>query len=214
MILRFLDFITESFDDNPIPELNEKDKLGVILLGLPGAGKSTFAKYHIPRNIKKFSTDDVSLEFTKDPKKYYPGASNINLERLNKQIEDGGDFIYDTTGVNEEGINKIYSKAKESGYKVIFILVLIDLSTAKMQNIRRSRIGGHLVDEEFIEEVYGKQLETTKKYLKLNPDGFYLALSVSYHTPIHEFPRVKYKFMKFDPNGELMFRRRNRYEYR
>ena len=220
MILNFLDFLTENINENyldhipPIPEINEKNKLGVILLGLPGAGKSTFARHHIPRDIKKFSTDDVSLEFTKDPKKHYPGASDINIERLKKQIESGNNFIYDTTGVDEVKTELIYSKAKESGYKVIFILVLIDISTAKMQNKRRSRMGGHMADEDFIEQVYGKQLETTKKYLKLRPDGFYLALSVSYQTPIHEFPRIKYRFMKFDSNGELMFRRKNRYEYK
>lgn len=215
MILRFFDFINENFvESDPIPELKETQNLGVILLGVPGAGKSTFARHYIPRDMKKFSTDDVSLEFTGDPSKYYPKASEINLERLHKHILTGQDFIYDTTGISERNIDKVYQDAKSNGYKVIFILVLIDLSTAKMQNIRRGRMGGHMAEEEFIEEVYGKQLETTKKYLKLNPDGFYLALSKSFHTPIHEFPKVKYQFMKFDKKGKLMYRRRNRYEYR
>ena len=94
MILRFFEFINESFvDTDPIPELKETQNLGVILLGVPGAGKSTFARKYIPRDMKKFSTDDVSLEFTGDPSKYYPKASEINLERLHKHIETGQDFI-------------------------------------------------------------------------------------------------------------------------
>lgn len=215
MILRFEDFIFEEYNaTEPLPEIEESGKLGIILLGVPGAGKSTFAKHHIHRNMKKFSTDDVSLEFTGDPNKYYPKASEINLNRLKDWISSGKDFIYDTTGLNEQNVIGVYKEAKSKGYKVIFILILIDKSTAKMQNLRRSRIGKHMADEEYIEDVYKEQLKTTKNYLELKPDAFYIALSKSYATPIQEFPQVKYRFMKFDENGVLMTRRRNRYEYR
>lgn len=215
MILRFEDFIFEEYSDTePIPELQESSKLGIILLGVPGSGKSTFAKHHIHRDIKKFSTDDVSLEFTGDSNKYHPKSSEINLQRLKDWIKTDKDFIYDTTGIHESNIIDIYKEGKSKGYKMIFILILIDKSTAKMQNIRRGRIGGHIADEEYIEDVYKEQLKTTKNYLKLNPDAFYIALSKSYATPIHEFPQVKYQFMKFDKDGILMRRRRNRYEYK
>jgi len=215
MILKFEDFIFEEYNaTDPIIELNDTGKLGIILLGVPGAGKSTFAKHHIHRDMKKFSTDDVSLEFTGDPNKYYPKASEINLQRLKDYIKTGKDFIYDTTGIHEQNVVNVYKEAKSKGYKVIFILILIDKSTAKMQNIRRGRIGGHMAEEEYIEDVYKEQLRTTKNYLKLNPDAFYIALSKSYATPLHEFPQVKYQFMKFDDEGVLMRRRRNQYEYR
>ena len=215
MILKFEDFIFEEYNaTDPIIELKDTGKLGIILLGVPGAGKSTFAKHHIHREMKKFSTDDVSLEFTGDPNKYYPKASEINLERLKDYMKSGKDFIYDTTGIHEQNVINVYKEAKSKGYKVIFILILIDKSTAKMQNIRRGRIGGHMAEEEYIEDVYKEQLRTTKNYLKLNPDAFYIALSKSYATPLHEFPQVKYQFMKFDDEGVLMRRRRNQYAYR
>ena len=215
MILKFEDFIFEEYNaTDPIIELKDTGKLGIILLGVPGAGKSTFAKHHIHREMKKFSTGDVSLEFTGDPNKYYPKASEINLERLKDYMKSGKDFIYDTTGIHEQNVINVYKEAKSKGYKVIFILILIDKSTAKMQNIRRGRIGGHMAEEEYIEDVYKEQLRTTKNYLKLNPDAFYIALSKSYATPLHEFPQVKYQFMKFDDEGVLMRRRRNQYEYR
>jgi predicted ABC-type ATPase len=161
MILRFEDFIFEEYNaTEPIPELEVPGKLGIILLGVPGAGKSTFAKHHIHRDMKKFSTDDVSLEFTGDPNKYYPKASEINLQRLHDYIKGGKDFIYDTTGIHETNVINVYKEAKSKGYKVIFILILIDKSTAKMQNIRRGRIGGHMAEEEYIEDVYKEQLRT------------------------------------------------------
>jgi predicted ABC-type ATPase len=211
----YIEFIFEEYNaTEPIPELQERGKLGIILLGVPGAGKSTFAKHHIHRDMKKFSTDDVSLEFTGDPNKYYPKSSEINLRRISEHIKTGKDFIYDTTGISEQNVINVYKEAKLEGYKVIFVLILIDKSTAKMQNIRRGRIGGHMAEEEFIEDVYKEQLRTTKNYLKLKPDAFYIALSKSYATPLHEFPQVKYQFMKFDEEGNLMRRRRNRYEYK
>lgn len=214
-MLKYLQFILErnSFSD-PIPEIQEAKKLGVILLGVPGSGKSTFAQDYIKRKIRRFSTDDVSLEFTGDVKKYYPRASEINLNRLSSWIKTGSDFIYDATGRQEESVNRIFIEAKSEDYTVIFILILIDKETAIKQNIRRGKLGGHETEMEYIEEVYNKQLETTKNYLKLNPDAFYVVLSKSYDTPITEFPSIKYKFMKFDERGILMRRRKNRYEYR
>ena len=77
MIYNFVQFIKENSKNSPIPELYQSNKLGIIMLGLPGSGKSTFAReviLPINRNIKIFSTDDVSLKFTKDVKKYYTGA--------------------------------------------------------------------------------------------------------------------------------------------
>ena len=75
MIKDYLSFINESSKNDPIPELNRiQEKLGIVLLGIPGAGKSTFARKRIlpfQKNIKTFSTDDVSLRFTKDPSKYH-----------------------------------------------------------------------------------------------------------------------------------------------
>lgn len=202
MIIKFTEFINEEFSKNdPIPEITRiKKGLGVILLGTPGAGKSTFINnFILPRNsdFKKFSTDDVSLLYTKDPQQYHRGSSELNIKKLENYIEtNGGNFIYDTTGTKERNISEITRFAHDHGYKVIFALILVDIETTKRQNIERGQKGGHQVPEDFIQYVYDKQFKNISRYSGvLRPDNFYI---------IHN-KNKKYKFYKFE-DGQ-MFRR-------
>ena len=201
------DFVNEEWSKNdPIPELTrESEKLGIILLGVPGSGKSTFANTYIKphnKNIKMFSTDDISLLFTKDSSKYHMGSSELNLKYLDNYIQTGQNFVYDTTGSNQQGVFKVSKTARKVGYKLIFILLLTDLETAKRQNMMRGQKGGHMADEDYIEFVYSMQRDTTRDYLKyLKPDNFYIVLK----------KEAGYKFMKFSPSGELLKRKIDKY---
>lgn len=73
------------------------------------------------RNIKIFSTDDISYTFTKLNIIRIVSSSEINLKKLDMFMESGGSFIYDTTGVQHENVSNITSKPRENGYDVIFI---------------------------------------------------------------------------------------------
>jgi len=206
LINNYQGFINEEYSKNdPIPEINRmKEKLGIILLGLPGSGKSTFAnKFIVPhnQNIKTFSTDDVSYMFTKDKSKYHKGSSELNITSLKSYIRSGQNFIYDTTGSNDIGVFEITRDAHKYGYKIVFILILIDVDTAKSQNRKRGMTGGHTADDEYIDHVYSTQLQTTKSYLKyVKPDAFYVVLNKG----------GSYKYYKFD-NGELKRRKVDKY---
>jgi len=206
VINNFNGFINEEYSKNdPIPEINRmKEKLGIVLLGLPGSGKSTFAnRFIVPHNsnIKTFSTDDVSYLFTKDKSDYYKGASELNITSLKHYMKSGQNFIYDTTGSNDINVFEITKDARKCGYKIMFILILIDVETAKAQNKKRGMTGGHTADDEYIDHVYSSQLQTTKSYLKyVKPDAFYVVLNKD----------GNYKYYKFD-NGELKKRKVDKY---
>ena len=200
MIKRFYQFINEEVSKNdPIPELNDKSKLGIILMGTPGLGKSYFSKHYIqPRQeIKTFSTDDISLRFTKDPNKYYVGASDLNIRNLLKFIESGSSFIYDTTGTYPDQLFRIVQKARKNGYKILFIHLIGPLELSLKQNLQRDR----QVDPEFIEFSYKTQFPNMKTYFEqLKPDAYYIVYN----------KEGKYKFFKY-VNGRLLKRKVDKY---
>jgi predicted kinase len=202
MIQKFYQFITEEVSKNdPIPEvLRYSNGLGIILLGTPGAGKSTFINNFImPRNLKfkSFSTDDVSLMFTKDPQKYYQGSSDLNIERLLLFLKSGQNFIYDTTGAQDKNVFDIVKSSRKFGYKIIFIQVMVDIETAKRQNLQRNRT----VDEYYIDFVYSRQHQNMKDYSKLlNPDNYYIVYNLE----------GKYKYYQYK-DGKMYKRKVDKY---
>lgn len=191
--------ITENSKNDPIPELNKKDKLGIILLGAPGMGKSTFVKTFIRnQTIKTFSTDDVSLMFTKDPNVYHGGSSEINLNRLKGFMKTGQSFIYDTTGTQEENVRDIHNLAKFNGYTTIFIHVIGPLDTAIRQNQERDR----QVPEDYIRHAYERQFGNMSKYSnELHPNAYYIVQNIN----------GKYKFSKYE-SGKVLKRKASLYE--
>ena len=222
-------FLNEEWSRNePIPEILDKPKgLAIFLIGAPGIGKSTFInKFVHPKNpnIKDFSTDDVSLLFTKDPNVYYKGketpeggmtsnAAQLNLKKMEQFMKTGNSFIYDTTGAGKEytdkgykHIKKMFDLARESRYEIVFIHLLSTLQTSIDQDKLRDR---H-VDQHYIEWAYAKQMggmvDGTRiegnmpRYKALGPDHYYVVLSIE----------KKYRFLKF-VDGKLCKKKGDRY---
>jgi predicted kinase len=173
MILRFNQYILEEHSKNePILEIRDTNKLGIILMGSPGIGKSTFIKnYILPKrnDIKTFSTDDVSFAMTKSVDDYYPKASELNLDRLNLFIGDGKPFIYDTTGTNVDNLKKVFTQAKNSNYRIIFIHLIGNKEQAEAGNLARIR----KVSNDYLELAHGTQATNSKIYMSWNPDAYY-----------------------------------------
>ena len=194
--------INEEWSKNdPIQELNTEEKLGIILIGTPGVGKTTFIKeFILPRksNIRTFSTDDVSLLFTKDPNKYYGKASDLNILRLKKYIETSGhSFVYDTTGSQDKPVFDVFNLARRNGYCVIFVHLIAPLDISLLQNLQRDRN----VDEDYIRFVYDRQWHSMKDYARLlRPDNYYIVTNFT----------GKYKFHRYE-DGKMMKRKVDQY---
>lgn len=201
MVHNFYEFIAEKSKNDPIPELSRnKDKFGIIIMGSPGAGKSTFINRFIrPRNpnLKSFSTDDVSTRFTKDPNKFHQGSAELNIRRLKSFIANGKPFIYDTTGAHAEQVFDISELAHEQGYKIVFIHMITDIETAKKQNLQRDR----KVDDDYLEYAHKEQFKNMSRFNReIQPEKYYVVLNIN----------NKYKFLQYR-NGHLLKRKVDKY---
>jgi len=225
----FNNFLNEEWSKNePIPEILDKPKgLAIFLIGAPGIGKSTFVnKFIHPKNpnIKDFSTDDVSLLYTKDPNVYYRGkekpeggrtsnASQLNLKKIQMFMTTGNSFIYDTTGAGKEytdkgfeHIKEMFELARETKYEIVFIHLLSTLQTSIDQDKLRDRhVDPHYIEWAYAKqmggEVNGKKVEgNLPRYKELGPDHYYIILSID----------RKYTFMKFI-DGKLSKRKGDKY---
>lgn len=202
-ILRFGQINEEYSKNDPIPEFKE-DGLGIILIGAPGAGKTTFAKNKIMTrmgNVKHFSTDDVSRILSGGSKEYRSGSSRINNLRLQNYLDSGQNFIYDTTAAGDRTLYNLVDAAKSKDYKILFIHIVVDLETAKRQNKQRSEAGGHEVDDGYIEMAYKRQFQNMKSYDNIfSPIAYYVVMNHG----------GKYKYMKME-NGKLLKRKVDKY---
>ena len=202
-LLRFGQINEEYSKNDPIPEFREEG-LGIILVGAPGAGKTTFVKNKIMtrlKNVKHFSTDDVSRILSGGTKEYRSGSSRINNLRLQNYLDSGQSFIYDTTAAGDRTMYNLVDTAKEKGYKILFIHIVVDLETAKKQNKKRAEAGGHNIDTGYIEMAYKRQFQNMKSFDSIfSPLAYYVVMNRD----------GKYKYMKME-NGRLLKRKVDKY---
>ncbi len=177
--------VNENSKNDPIPEINQGGKLGIVLIGAPGIGKSTFAKNYIThknQNIKIFSTDDVSLTLTKQHDVYRRGSSELNLKKLFMFMKSGGSFIYDTTGVKKQNVESVTKEARDNGYNIVYVHLVGTLDLSLKQNLQRERN----VPEDVIKNIYAEQFTNMKYFSSLNPDTYYIVYNIDlifYHKP-------------------------------
>lgn len=191
--------VNENSKNDAIPEITQGGKLGIVLIGAPGIGKSTFAKNYIThknQNIKIFSTDDVSLTLTKQHDVYRRGSSELNLKKLFMFMKSGGSFIYDTTGVKKHNVESVTKEARDNGYNIVYVHLVGTLDLSLKQNLQRERN----VPEDVIKNIYSEQFTNMKYFSSLNPDTYYIVYNID----------GKYKFMKYD-GQKILKRKADRY---
>lgn len=160
-----------------------------ILIGVPGAGKSTWRKSQ-PEEIEVFSSDDYRKKLYGD---LVQDKNNELFNILNKDTLDclrsGKDAIYDATNISRRTRIHLYEQAKKAGAKVEAVHFLVPLQTALERN--KQREGLAVVPDHVIEKMY-KGLQIARKGVdcddisvvgKMEPD--WDSFDVPHNNPYH-----------------------------
>lgn len=127
----------------------------VILVGIPGSGKTTLAQKLIGRGYECFNADSIRKELygteaeQGDPQKVF----TIFFKRLDEALNRGVDIVIDNTNLNAKQRKPILDRAAKANYKDIQLWLLdVPLDICLERNKARDRtVSEDIVANMFIE---------------------------------------------------------------
>ena len=133
-----------------------------IAVGLPGSGKSTYAKNFIKdKNIEYLSSDELRAVYGKDETDQ--SVTSIVFGHIKRKVDeflkDGKNVLVDATSVNRRERSDYINTAKKYGAKVIALVFKMDRQGLIDRNKKRGEQGGRVVPDWVIDKMLSKYEE-------------------------------------------------------
>ncbi len=115
----------------------------IVMVGVPGAGKSFFARqFAEAHDLACISADRLRFELFNDPR-FTPNEQEVVMRITNYMTDEflasGASFILDSTFANARTQRmNIERRARAKGYKTLFIWTQVDDTTAKLRSFKRN----------------------------------------------------------------------------
>jgi predicted kinase len=125
----------------------------ILLIGLPGSGKTTLAKKLVERGFQSISADTIRKDLygdeaeQGDPEKVFA----IFFEQLDQMLSNGADIVVDNTNLKAKHRKEITDRAQPFGYEDTQ-LWLIDVPLA--QCLERNRLRPRKVGDDIVANMY------------------------------------------------------------
>jgi predicted ABC-type ATPase len=139
--------------ENKMPA--DENKYAILMVGLPGSGKTTARTKCVPEDVElsNFVVIDVDIvldTFFDNDITCYSQAYRIFNDWIDFCLTGNYNTIFEGTGKDlDQRIQDLYGLS----YKVIICINLVKIKTAKQRVIKREKITGRKVREEYIEQV-------------------------------------------------------------
>jgi len=133
-----------------------------IAVGLPGSGKSTYAKNFIKdKDIEYLSSDELRAVFGKgeDDQTVTPLVFGHIKRKVDEFLKDGKNVLVDATSVNRKERADYINTAKKYGAKVVALLFKMDRQGLIDRNKKRGEQGGRVVPDWVIDKMLTKYEE-------------------------------------------------------
>ena len=130
-----------------------------ITVGLPGSGKSTYAKEFIKgKEIEYLSSDSLRAVYGKDENDQ--SVTSIVFGHIKRKVDeflkDGKNVLVDATSVNRKERSDYINTAKKYGAKVVAIVFKMDRQGLIDRNKKRGEQGGRVVPDWVIDKMLAK----------------------------------------------------------
>ncbi len=130
-----------------------------ITVGLPGSGKSTYAKEFIKgKEIEYLSSDSLRAVYGKseEDQTVTPLVFGHIKRKVDEFLKDGKNVMVDATSVNRKERSDYINTAKKYGAKVVAIVFKMDRQGLIDRNKKRGEQGGRVVPDWVIDKMLAK----------------------------------------------------------
>ena len=130
-----------------------------ITVGLPGSGKSTYAKEFIKgKEIEYLSSDSLRAVFGKseEDQTVTPLVFGHIKRKVDEFLKDGKNVMVDATSVNRRERSDYINSAKKYGAKVVALVFKMDRQGLIDRNKKRGEQGGRVVPTNIIDRMLSK----------------------------------------------------------
>ena len=133
-----------------------------ITVGLPGSGKSTYAKEFIKgKDVEYLSSDSLRAVFGEgeDDQTVTPIVFGHIKKKVDEFLKDGKNVLVDATSVNRKERSDYINTAKKYGAKVVALIFKMDRQGLIDRNKKRGEQGGRVVPDWVIDKMLAKYEE-------------------------------------------------------